>query len=609
MRSKSISKNAFIFRFNKIFRNFGLVSYVVIIASFILLVTFRAYGTWSFIFNHTGRNESVYIDIIKNDAIIIGIFFLLLYFSMFNRFIKLIKWLVYLFKTFVVFIVLCYAVDVLMIFKIFRRLHYRDVLKYGMEIKAGFSLLTPLKAALHNIVSNEVIGVFFFSIFLLFIFSFIKFQPREDHNKSHRILIIICGIFFSIFSFIPLDRDYIHGWAYENFIAYNMPKGIEKSYSDDLIATLNEKRNSRNREVQGLGKRPNIILLIVESLSSCHSNFFSGINNYTPNLDAIAKENLSLTNFFSNGSTTEHGLIALLLGEVPLPNTGPGLQNAFTGYYQKESIATFLNSLGYKTYFLTTGDLRFTNKDKWLSAIGFDVAEGSEECSFYKDWPRFAFNAAPDEALFAYAIRKISNQKSKEKPYFMVLETVTSHLPLTDPEGHSNTEEAVINYVDRQIGVFYNRLKNSGFFMNGLLIITSDHRIMAPLSKAERNLYGDSAFARIPMVVSGFNIQGIIEENFQQTDLFSSLKWFVANRYENDPWNGNFLNPQPTTPFSILKHMSNDFDMVYFRCCSEEGYIKLQGDDTSLYRGKIDSEKAKVIIEKINSDRIFHSRP
>ena len=559
-------------------------------------------------FLHTGRYEPVFLNIISNDAIVIGVVFLLLYFGFFNTFFKSIKWVAYLLKVVVIFITFFYAVDALLLLKFFKRLHYHDILKYGAEIKAGLSFLIPAKAAFFNLFSTEVIGSILASIFLLLLISFILFQVTGRYKKLHGNLLLICGLCFSIFSFVPMDRIFLHGWAYENLFTYNMPKGLEEPYSNNFIAALKEKQEKRKEICEGVGKRLDVILVIVESLSSCHSQFFSGINNYTPHLDAIAKKNLGFTNFFANGFTTEHGLIALLLGEVPLPIVGAERHDAFEGYYQKESVATFLNRVGYKTCFLTTGDLGFTNKGVWLARIGFDAVEGAET-SFYKEWPSFAFNAAPDEALFAYAIKRIGNLNSDQQPYFMVLETVTSHLPFLDPEGKSNTEKAVITYVDRQLGVFYNRLEDFGFFSNGVLIITSDHRIMAPLSKAELDLYGGSAFARIPMVVaSGGKKKGKIDASFQQTDLYSSLKWLVSDQYEKDPWNGNFLHPEPTPPFCILKNMANDYDLVYARCGSEEGYIKLRGDGTYLCQGRIKPENVKLIIEKISSNRIFRDQ-
>ena len=586
----------------------GYVSYFLIISSFIFFVVYRAYGVWSFVFRNTGRNEPVFLNIINNDAIVIGVVFLLLYFAFFHTFVKSIKWVAYLLKAVVILITFLYAADVLLLFEFFKRLDFHDLLKYGAEIKAGLSFLIPMKSLFLNLFSIEAIGIILASIFALLLISFIMFQVTGRHKKIYGRLHLICGLCFLIFSFVPLDRIFLHGWAYQNLFAYNMPKGSEEAYSSNFIAALKEQRKKTKKISEGLGKRINIILVIVESLSSSQSQFFSGINNYTPHLDAISKDNLSLTNFFANGFTTEHGLIALLLGEVPLPIPGTGRHRAFEGFYQKKSVADFLNRLGYRTCFLTTGDLGFTNKGTWLESIGFDDVEGIET-PFYKEWPKFAFNAPPDEALFAYAIRKIGNLNSDQQPYFMVLETVTSHLPFLDPEGKSNTEKAVINYVDRQLGVFYKSLEDYGFFSNGVLIITSDHRIMAPISKAEMDRYGDSAFARIPMVVaSGGKRKGKIDACFQQTDLYSSLKWFVSDRYEKDPWNGNFLNPEPTPPFCILKNMANDYDLVYARCGSEEGYIKLQGDATYLYQGKIKPEKVRLILEKINSNRIFRDQ-
>ncbi len=590
------------------FNKAGLLSYLIIISNFIFLVVYRAYGVWSFVFRNTGRNAPVFLNIVNNDAIVIGAVFLLLHFGFFYTFIKSIRWVAYLLKAVVIFITFLYAIDVLLLLKFFKRLHYHDILKYGAEIKAGLSFLIPMKSLFFNLFSTETIGIILAGIFALLLISFMMFQVTGRHKKIHGKLLLICGLCFSIFSFVPLDHIFLHGWAYQNLFAYNMPKGSEEPYSSNFIAALKEKREKKKEISEGLGKRINIMLVIVESLSSCQSQFFSGINNYTPHLDAISKENLSFTNFFANGFTTEHGLIALLLGEVPLPIVGTGQHCAFEGFYQKESVAAFLNRLGYKTCFLTTGDLGFTNKRTWLARIGFDDVEGTET-PFYKEWPRFAFNAAPDEALFAYAIRKIGNLNSDQQPYFMVLETVTSHLPFLDPEGKSNTEKAVITYVDRQLGVFYKKLEDCGFFSNGVLIITSDHRLMAPLSKAEMDRYGNSAFARIPMVVaSGGKKKGKIDACFQQTDLYSSLKWFVSDQYEKDPWNGNFLRPEPTPPFCILKNMANNYDLVYTRCGPEEGYIKLQGDGTYLCQGRIKTEKVRLIIEKISSDRIFRDQ-
>jgi len=434
------------------------------------------------------------------------------------------------------------------------------------------------------------------------------FEPTERHKKIQGNLLLIFGFCLLVFSFVPMKRIFLHGWAYRNVFAHNMPKGLERTYSSKYIMMLEKNRKKNKKIYRGVNQRPDIILVIVESLSSCHSKYFSGINDYTPHLDTIAKDNLSLMSFFANGFTTEHGLIALLTAETPLPMTGIQGHEAFNGFDKKDSVPFFLDRAGYMTFFLTTGDLGFTNKGAWLRRIGFDDVEGAET-SFYKGWPHFAFNAPPDEALYDYALKRINGFDLDRRPYFMVLETVSSHLPFLDPMGRSNTEKAVFNYVDQQLGRFYRQLVDLGFFKNGVLIITSDHRVMAPLSEAELDLFGNSAFSRIPLVVvTGDGKKGQIDAPFQQTDLYSSLKWLVSDRYEMSLWDGNFLRPEPTAPFCILQPMVNDYDLVYARCGLKEGFIKLQGDETYLCRGRIDPKTARAIIERINSRRILRDQ-
>lgn len=73
---------------------------------------------------------------------------------------------------------------------------------------------------------------------------------------------------------------------------------------------------------QNIPVQKNIVVVVLESFSMYHSQFFSGISDQTPNLDRIARENISFHNFYANGYTTEQALIALILGTPPFPFVG-----------------------------------------------------------------------------------------------------------------------------------------------------------------------------------------------------------------------------------------------------------------------------------------------
>lgn len=67
----------------------------------------------------------------------------------------------------------------------------------------------------------------------------------------HSRLLLISGFCFVLFSFFPMKRIYLHGEAYQNIFAYNMPKGYDREYSSGFITALEEKREKRKKIVKG----------------------------------------------------------------------------------------------------------------------------------------------------------------------------------------------------------------------------------------------------------------------------------------------------------------------------------------------------------------------
>jgi hypothetical protein len=77
----------------------------------------------------------------------------------------------------------------------------------------------------------------------------------------------------------------------------------------------------------------------------------------------------------------------------------------------------------------------------------------------------------------------------------------------------------------QQLLEFYTQLSESGYFENGILLITGDHRQMRPLSDIELERFGASARARVPLlVVGGSYPRGQVDDRFfQQSDLLRML--------------------------------------------------------------------------------------
>ena len=138
----------------------------------------------------------------------------------------------------------------------------------------------------------------------------------------------------------------------------------------------------------------------------------SGLHDWVPELDALAGQGLLLTHFLANGIDTEAGLISLLSGEPALARGDT--KTVFQPFEApKNSLPRMLADNGWRTAFLTTGDLDFLDKGRWLGDIGFQLVEG-DDAAFYKGMKRYHFDAAPDAALFDRALQFLAQRGSTD---------------------------------------------------------------------------------------------------------------------------------------------------------------------------------------------------
>ncbi len=271
--------------------------------------------------------------------------------------------------------------------------------------------------------------------------------------------------------------------------------------------------------------KKDVLLLVVESLSSIDSNRLWGINNTLPHFDEISKDGILFRNFFANTRQSEGGMIATFntLSPIPFPGSNYDWYKIFA---QFPSIFKDLSALGFHTEVLSTFPTSFLNNGTYLKRIGFDLVRGRDEVEAFRSAPQFAFGSPSDETLYREFFRRYAELKNIPKPKFLALFTASSHLPWTDPNGGKNSEENVWRYVDKELAKFYEGVKSIGFLDNGYLIIMGDHRKRELRTEREVRELGEISKARIPLLIVGPGItKGVIDDRyFQQADLFSKLK-------------------------------------------------------------------------------------
>lgn len=394
---------------------------------------------------------------------------------------------------------------------------------------------------------------------------------------------------------------------YQNVIERNKDFFVDNSFSPAFKAKLLASSTPAQSCFAGRNKRLNVLIIIVESLSSYHSKFFSGIRDWTPRLDEIARRETALRNFYANGWTTIGGLISLLGGEFPLVPERSAFNKwgspRLTDFMQlKSPLAAELVARGYQTKFIAAGDVGFLDQDQWLRSVGFQETISSADKRFEDVKIRGPFNSVPDRKLYEVTFDEMSHTRI---PFFIVVQTFWSHRPFMSPDGSTvHGEESVIRETDAQLGRLYDHLLESGYFENGLLVVTGDHRALEPFDASEARRFGVTARARIPAIVvtRALPLRGILYEDFQQRDLGTSVLSVVDSRYCVDAFQGSFLAREPHAGRCVIHAQADDRDRVFVKCGAEVGTVQLAGDETRFVDGAV--HDAASVVEAINLNRL-----
>ena len=569
------------------------IAILLIFLLMFVIITQKVIHVNNLVFFYTGERFFGGMCVFINDSIIFAVIFALFGVSYCQK----TPFFISIFMRFIAFIFLfIYILDFYLIVNFNNRLSLNDIFKYS---NYAYNYL-------NQIYFEKAFIIIIIGLFIIFLMLIVILNRHNIKNKYIARLSLILSLILAILTLanISTKNKYIHSWIYKNFINYNFEILSEaKAYSNKFINNFSFKvsQTCSSKKIE----TPRIIILMVESLSPYQSKYFSGINNWTPNLDEIAKKSFAYKNFYANGFTTEDGEISLLTGKLPIYKPAsytPGGGTAFNGFFDTdESLPTILKKQGYVTAFMSTADLEFGNTGDWAKSIGFDYVEGHEH-SYYNKWNRFQFKAAPDEALYNRVIQKISTLK-KDK-YFIFIKTVSSHHPFKNPETGNISEEETFKYVDRQIGTFYNKLVKMDFFDNGILIIVGDHHAMIPLKNKEIKLYGQfRASAIVPLIVIYDGKHYLDSKQYQQVDVFNSLKGLVTGSQCHSDWIGDIFGRIPAKYIATRRGDNRNIISVFSG--KKTMLVKLDGDDTRLISTCPKNKKVKrEIVNEINLSRI-----
>lgn len=252
-------------------------------------------------------------------------------------------------------------------------------------------------------------------------------------------------------------------------------------------------------------QKPNIILIYTDDLGYGDISPFAPKDKITPNLASLAKEGVTLTNFYVASSVCSPSRASLLTGAYPVRVGIPRVLAPHGINWAKdvwrnglnpdeETMGELLQQSGYTTALIGKWHLGHA-REQLPTNHGFDHFFGipysndmiPEEDKFFPPLPlienQTVVEENPDQRFFTKRFTDKTLEiisQNKNSPFFILLTHPLPHIPLSSsPEFEDITKmgiyQDVIHELDWSVGQIKSKLKELNLEENTIIIFTSDN--------------------------------------------------------------------------------------------------------------------------------------
>ena len=270
--------------------------------------------------------------------------------------------------------------------------------------------------------------------------------------------------------------------------------------------------------------RPDIIVIMWESLSSKLVERLGGVKGVTPNIDSLTHDGILFDRFYATGDRSPEGLVGFLSGYPAQPTTEIIQHPRKTA--RLPALSRDLAGAGYHTAFYYGGDPEFTNFKSYLLQAGFDslvTKDAFDRRDFHTSW------GADDHVVLGRLSADIVHMP---RPFFVSLFTLSSHEPFAVPMATvipgTDERSRFLNshaYTDRSIGDFVRHARTQPWWDSTLLVIIADHGHRLPVLDSLQSVRRWETYS-IPMLWLGGALavrDTVVSQPGIQTDLPSTL--------------------------------------------------------------------------------------
>ncbi len=330
------------------------------------------------------------------------------------------------------------------------------------------------------------------------------------------------------------------------------------------------KENIARDVVYSNSNKPNIIVIMVESLNINRLGFIGNKLNPTPNLDELINDGYLFTEFFVPSRSTAKSVFTSIFGVPDVSHTRTASRNPFIR--KQHSLINDLD--GYNKNYFVGGSLSWANIRGLFTR--FIPSMSLFEGEYHSSYPYIDVWGISDLSLFKEAHKKLEKISSNDKPFFAYIQTAGNHRPFTIPKENKKykiqkwSEKELkdngfisqdyfngVNLFDFSLGEFIKSFKKSKYYGNTIIALFGDHGITATQvpfirqSDLELNIYEN----HVPFIIYA---PEIIKEHktFTQTaylpDILPTILSLAKINYKNKTLGVDLLNPDNKREVAFL---------------------------------------------------------
>lgn len=230
---------------------------------------------------------------------------------------------------------------------------------------------------------------------------------------------------------------------------------------------------------QDATSRPNVVLILMESVRAYETAQGRGASSVTPNLDALADRGLQATQFYAVGHQTVRGEGALLCGSYT--NFGGAPIYVRFPFLKMRCLPEILQEQGWSTHWISSFDRTYFNKELFLTSHGIERMHDMHEV---RNVERRLGWGPSDSEMFEYAADTLDEST---EPFFAEIMTLSNHDPFNHGYPIDRPEAAPadstkyrnylhgVHYTDASVGHFFEIAATRPWFANTIFIVTGDH--------------------------------------------------------------------------------------------------------------------------------------